>query len=44
MEYYYDGMNIEINKLLYILIKKIEVDINMLFENLVEVNQYTYDI
>jgi hypothetical protein len=44
IEFYLVGMNIEIKKLQYILIKKIEVDINMYLENQVEVNQYISDI
>jgi len=40
IEFYLVGMNIEIKKLLFILINEIDQDIIMLFENLVEVNQF----
>jgi len=44
MGYFLDGMSIEIRKLLYILIEKIEEDINISSENLGEVNLYISDI
>ena len=44
IEYYYDGMNIETQKPLFILIEKIDEDIIMLFENLEVENQYLFDI
>lgn len=44
MEYSLDGTNIEIKKLQFILIEKIEDDINISSENLVEVSQYISDI
>jgi hypothetical protein len=44
MAYFLVGTNIETKKLLYILIEKIEEDINILSENLVEVNLFISDI
>jgi hypothetical protein len=40
MGYFLDGTNIETKKLLFTSIEKIEEDINISSENLVEVNQY----
>jgi hypothetical protein len=44
MPYFLGGMNIEIKKLLSILIEKTEEDISISSENQVEVNQYISDI
>jgi len=44
MGYYFDGMNIEIKKLLFILIEKIEEDTIILFENHEDENPYLFDI
>jgi hypothetical protein len=44
IEYYFDGMNIEIKKLLYIFIEMIELDIIILFENHEDENQFLFDI
>lgn len=44
MVYYFDGMNIEIKKHLFILTERIEEDTTISFENLGEVSLYLLDI
>jgi hypothetical protein len=43
-EFYFDIMNIEVEKLLFILIEKIDEDIIILFENHEVENLFLYDI